>query len=290
MRVPLGNIRTGFEGFRRLLDLEDTALRVSGDQCIIDMSQLQWLDANMCSILGAICHRVLSRGVQLDIEGLSGWTENTVRKNGFLSDFGRPTSIDWHDTTIKYRRFLEDPPGEFKSYVDSHFRAGSLGLPQMSEALLRRFRSSLFELLWNALEHSETEMGIFACGQYYPRKNRLDFTISDLGIGMRERIRRSLKMDLSPCEAIDWAMSGNTTKRGRVPGGLGLKLIREFITLNGGRIIVASDAGYWQFSGGEKSVQPFDKTFSGTVVTIEINTADQTSYRLKSEVDPADIF
>ncbi|MDQ7785408.1 MAG: hypothetical protein RDU20_21165, partial [Desulfomonilaceae bacterium] len=75
MRVPLGNVSTGFEGFRRLIDLEDALLQVSGGPCSIDMSRLHWLDANMCSVLGAICHRAANRGLQVQFEGLSEGVE-----------------------------------------------------------------------------------------------------------------------------------------------------------------------------------------------------------------------
>jgi len=95
---------------------------------------------------------------------------------------------------------------------------------------------------------------------------------------------------MDPGEAIDWAMSGNTSRKGRRPGGLGLMLIRELVNLNGGRIVVVSDCGYWKLDKGSVKLKHFDRPFTGTVVTIEINTADETSYRLKSEVDPAAIF
>jgi hypothetical protein len=50
-------------------------------------------------------------------------------------------------------------------------------------------------------------------------------------------------------QAIEWALQeGNTTRKGSVPGGLGLKLIREFIAMNKGRIQIVSDRGYWEFS------------------------------------------
>ena len=49
---------------------------------------------------------------------------------------------------------------------------------------------------------------------------------------------------MAPEEAIEWATrANNTTKRGDVPGGLGLKLLCEFIDLNGGSLQIVSDGG-----------------------------------------------
>jgi len=92
-------------------------------------------------------------------------------------------------------------------------------------------------------------------------------------------------------DAISWATEGrNTTKNGAIPGGLGLKLLREFITLNKGVLRIVSDAGYWELSGGKTSTFVFGNHFPGTVVNIEINTSDTRSYMLGSELAESDIF
>src|SRR3989442_10337383 len=79
----------------------------------------------------------------------------------------------------------------------------------------------------------------------------------------------------------------NTTKTRRIPGGLGLKLLRDFIRLNQGRIQIVSDAGYWEFAKGTATTRRFDKPFPGTTVNLEINAADHHSYCLPSEQDSA---
>jgi hypothetical protein len=257
---------------------------------LIDLTGLSWLEATMCACLGAVLHKQTMRGKTLAIAGLSGKPEAILRKNGFLTHFGHDRIRDTYETTIQYGQFQRKDREAFQRYISHHFRPGSRGLPEMSMALLRRFRESLFEIYWNAVEHSETELGIFACGQYFPRRNRLSLSIVDLGVGIRERIFRDLGTRMNPGEAINWAMSGNTSRKGRRPGGLGLMLIRELVNLNDGRIVVVSDSGYWKLAKGSVKQKYFDRPFLGTVVTVEINTADETSYRLKNEVDPAAIF
>ena len=137
-----------------------------------------------------------------------------------------------------------------------------------------------------------TQLGIFACGQFFPNGQRLDFSVADLGIGMCANIREETGLALTPEAAIAWAVEGtNTTRRrqdGR-PGGLGLKIIRDFIRLNGGSIQIASDAGYWKAQGDREETLRFERPFPGTVVNIEINTADTHSYRLSTEIEPGDI-
>ncbi len=164
-------------------------------------------------------------------------------------------------------------------------------IPSMSMGLLKKFRESIFEIFSNAVLHSKTEQGIFSCGQFFPARHRLDFSVADLGIGMRQNIKESVGLELSPEAAIAWATeASNTTKCGPVPGGLGLKLLAEFIDLNGGRIQIVSDAGYWKRENGVTVAESLSHAFPGTVVNVEINTADTTSYALTSEISEENIF
>ena len=161
----------------------------------------------------------------------------------------------------------------------------------MSSGLLKKFRESIFEIFSNAVLHSQTEMGIFSCGQFFPKRNRLDFSIADLGIGIRQNVNKNTGLDLAPEDAIIWATEGrNTTKRGQIPGGLGLKLLSEFIDLNGGCIQIVSDTGYWRREKGEIFTARLSLPFPGTVVSVEINTADKQSYALTHELSETDIF
>jgi len=70
----------------------------------------------------------------------------------------------------------------------------------------------------------------------------------------------------------------------------GLKLLGEFIDLNGGCIQIVSDAGYWRREDGKTFTAPVRGSFPGTVVSLEINTADTNLYKLVSELSSANIF
>jgi hypothetical protein len=108
-------------------------------------------------------------------------------------------------------------------------------------------------------------------------------TVTDLGIGMKRNIREKKGIELSGVDAIIWALSGiNTTRVGPSPGGLGLKLLRGFLSGNGGRMEIVSDSGYWVCEKGETTVKPFVFPFPGTIVCIQLNTADSKTYKLAS--------
>jgi len=286
MKFSLGQIRSDFNGFQRISELGSQNFP---DGCEIDVSN--WVDGNMCAPLGAILYRKKIENTRVRISGIPQSVESSMQKNHFLSQFGGAEKPDSYGTTIVYRRFetVANVYEQFQKYVVTYFRPKSRGLPQMTPALLKKFRESLFEVFLNATEHSDTRHGIFACGQFFPQRRKLHFTIADLGIGIDGSISKNLGMGLSSEDAIKWALSGKTTRRGR-SGGLGLQLIREFIQLNNGRLIIVSGEGYWILSKGQISTHTFSNRFPGTAVTIVVDTADKNSYCLGSEIDASDIF
>ena len=191
--IELDEIRTGYRGFEKIIGLNRQIKESTEAHVDIDLRLLTWLDANMCSPLGAILH---GKEKHSDVAVLTetGQLESVLRKNGFLEQFGKPKWRDQRGTTIEYRRFAREESKGFQEYVTAHFRPESKGLPMMSVLLLKQFRNSLFEIFENAVEHSDTREGIFACGQHYPTQNRLDFCISDLGIGIQEKIWRERQL------------------------------------------------------------------------------------------------
>lgn len=286
----LSDIRHDRAGFESLVRLYTALNRARFSNVEIDMSQVAWLDADMCAPLGAVLYRIGHQVNKVQVVHLQPQVEKILSKNGFLSHYGRVPVRDTYGTTIPYQRFDAKDDRFFASYVEAKF-VRRTELPRMSAGLVKRFRESVFEIFSNAVIHSQSTLGIFSCGQFFPNRNRLDFSVADLGIGIRRNVLDHAGLNLPPDQAIVWATSErNTTKRGPIPGGLGLKLLREFITLNEGRLQIVSDSGYWSLEKGTAQTALLSAPFPGTVVNVEINTADRRSYALTSEVKETDIF
>ena len=284
-------LKSGYTGFERIINLYEKIKRInSEDKLTIDMPY--WFDANMCAPFGAILSIINKKntGITLDCPDK---VMKILQKNQFLPNFGfdKPPMPDDYESTIEYIQFDVTDSDKFKKYVETHFGNNVHGLPKMSHELIKKFRESLYEIFVNSVFHSETNQ-IFACDQYFHLQNRLDFSIVDLGIGFHGNINKNMNLHLSPKDAVIWAMTENqTTKKGGiVPGGLGLKLIKEFIEQNNGKMQIVTYNGYWEFSNGRTTLNTFRSNFPGTVVNIEINTADSSSHFLESETDYEDIF
>ncbi len=290
IKLTLPEIRHDQAGFEALIRLYAQTKDCLFDNIEIDMRATSWFDADMCAAFGAILYRLGEELNTVRLTNLRTGVEKILLKNGFLSHYGREKIPDRWGTTIPYQRFDVKDDRYFADYIETELMHRS-EIPSMSSGLLKKFRESIFEIFSNAVLHSRSEQGIFSCGQFYPARNQLDFSVTDLGIGIRQNVKENTGLDLVPEAAIAWATEGrNTTKRGQIPGGLGLKLLGEFIDLNGGRIQIVSDAGYWRREKGKTFTARLSQPFPGTVVSVEINTADTQSYALSSELSETDIF
>lgn len=290
MRFSLSQIHHNRTGFESLARLHAQTRECFFDDVEIDMKTTSWFDADMCAAFGAILYNLGENLNTVTLVNLDFEVENILSKNGFLSHYGCVRIPDSWGTTISYKRFDVKDDHYFSGYIEDEFMHRS-EIPNMSVGLLKKFRESIFEIFNNSVYHSRTKLGIFSCGQFFPTRNRLDFMVVDLGVGICQNVRDHAGYDLSPEKAIDWATKdNNTTKHGGVPGGLGLTLLREFIDLNDGCFRIVSDAGYWQRRRKETTTARLDHPFPGTAASVEINTADQHSYVLTPELRVQDIW
>lgn len=290
MRVNLSNIRHDKDGFEALVYLYAQTKECAFEVVEINMETAKWFDADMCSAFGAVLYYISENINTVKLTNLHSGVEKILSKNGFLSHYGRASVPDNWGTTMPYKRFDVKDDRLFAQYIETELMHRS-EMPMMSSELSKKFRNNIFEIFSNAVLHSRTKDSIFSCGQFFPKKHMLNFSVADLGVGIRQNVEEYTHVNWSPEEAIAWAFTtGHTTKRGEIPGGLGLKLLQEFIDLNDGRIQIVSDAGYWQRQHKETTIGRLSEIFPGTVVNIEINTADNQSYALSSELSGNDIF
>ena len=283
------SIKSDFDGYNTLVDFCNITDDLLFDDLTLDFSKTKWLEANLTAILGAILNKTQSELNNLKIENLQGSIKELFSRNHFLSHFGGLKIPDYYDTTIKYRKFKITEEKLFKEYLDTELLSKK-AMPNMSVLLKKKVNESIFEIFNNAVLHGNCR-NVFSCGQYYPAKNKLDFTIVDLGKTIKANVNEYVRKYFSGEDAIKWAVAeGHTTKRGQIPGGLGLSLIREFIEKNTGKIQIVSADGYWEQKEGVETGKRFVQAFPGTIVNLEFNIADQSHYCLLSEIDKENIF
>jgi hypothetical protein len=204
IQYPLPEIRHDQLGFEALVRLHAALESARFTNLEIDMTGVGWFDADMCALFGAILYRLGAQGNGIALTNLQPGVEKILTKNGFLTHYGRAPLRDSYRTTVPYQRFDVKDDRFFAAYVESKF-VSRMEMPKMSAALMKRFRESVFEIFSNAVIHSQTTQGIFSCGQLFPTRKTLDFSVADLGIGIRRNVKDHTGQDLQAHEAIAWA-------------------------------------------------------------------------------------
>lgn len=155
-------------------------------------------------------------------------------------------------------------------------------MPKCNQKMEKKIIESLWEIIQNACIHSESELGISSCGQYYPQKKYFEIAFVDCGCGISDKVSNFLKnKSYNHSDCIEWATEkGNSTIVDK-PAGLGLHLFKKFIKLNGGAFQIISGTGYFGNMEETKSKKvSLKNSIQGSLVNIRINF-DDNMYILK---------
>lgn len=284
MVYSIPNISNQQNGYQNLIDFYHYAKE--HDKLKINLNN--WFAANISAALGALLDQLKIANTQCFLGDIDYRVSQILAKNGFLSShFGYQKVEDTHNTTIPYFKLASQDGKAFNEYI-SYYLLERDEMPKMSQGVIDKMMELIHELFANAQMHSATQH-VYTCGQFFPQKNKIEFTIVDTGIGFKENINRKFKRNLSARQAITWAIQDkNTTKENT--GGLGLTMLKEFTDSNNGKIQIVSNDGYYQFENGYESTSSLRNEFPGTIINIQFNTNDNNSYILKQELDINNIF
>lgn len=249
-----------------------------------------FFSANMSAALGAVLDLLSENSNAIKFEFIRGDVESILSKNDFLTFYGRKRAVDIHGTTIKYQKLKPTDGKFFKTYVIEELLNTHVGdLPRMSAGVKEKIVEAIYEIFINAQIHSEAK-NIYTCGQFFPQKNKIEFTIVDTGIGFKQKVNSRFNWKLSSEEAINWAVQDKKTTKIGIPGGIGLAVMSEFIAKNNGKFQIVSDEGFYQFDANGVVLKRFQGKFPGTIVNLQFKTDDNHNYLLKSEININDIF
>lgn len=287
--VILQNIRNNISSYNELIKLY---VEHKNDEYEVILIELKtWFDANLCTVLGSILDRISQDGFNtISFSFIQNDIQKILQKNNFLSFYGFYNRLeDKHHTTIEYKKLKPTEARKFNIYLEEELLSRK-ELQKMTEYIHEKISESIQEMFINAIYHSRTEY-IYTCGQFHPFRKELDFTIVDTGIGFARRIEENLDIpNISSKDAIKWAMTdGNTTKKD-VSGGLGLAILKEFITQNKGKIQIISGNAFYELSNNVETISILDYFFDGSVISMNFNTNDTTTCTFGNQIDLDDIF
>lgn len=271
------NIECNFDGFSWLAKVAHRLRPLWRTSVEFEAQKLRFFDGNLCAPFGALLQDARKNEIEVSWPNVSGNVLEVWSKNEFSRHFGGAAMNDVYDTTLAYRQFpLAENPKSFAAYVTQELM--SKQLPQMSDEMRHEFARSIQEIFDNAQTHSQSASGVFGCGQVFPLKDRLAFTLTDLGVGFRQTVEQKTKCQFEDDKAISWAtQTGHSARIGH--GGYGLPLLKTFFAQNKGRLQIVSGTGFWEMNEGGERSQRMAHAFPGSFVNLEINTSDETFHR-----------
>ncbi|MCU0565407.1 MAG: ATP-binding protein [Oculatellaceae cyanobacterium Prado106] len=154
----------------------------------LDFQKCTFLSHNGVAFLGGLAHFIQARGGKITFQWdtLLPAIRTNLAQNGFLSKFGADQP-PWDGNSIPYRSDRHPTPQDILDYL-MHKWLGK-GWVNISEGLQCAIAGRVWEIYDNALTHSQSEIGIFSCGQHYPNRKELHLTLLDFGVGIPTQVR-----------------------------------------------------------------------------------------------------
>ncbi|MFA5102905.1 MAG: ATP-binding protein [Candidatus Thermoplasmatota archaeon] len=249
----------------------------------LNFSKCDFLRQNAVAFLGGIISNIKSNGgsVSLNTHTLSSALRANLEQNGFLAAMG-VDAPPWDGNSIPYREDQSPDYHKISRYLQEKWLGkGWIFIdPELAKAIV----SNVLEIYSNVFTHAQSANGVFSCGQNYPTLEEIKITVVDFGIGIPQSIRDYLyNIGQDPKIPDDKTLQlafqeGFSTKPDL--GGMGLKLLKEFIQLNQGRLDIYSHSGHAIIDASGEHYEIINSFFRGTIVNISINR-DQKVYILK---------
>ena len=230
---------------KRLFDDLEEVIRLpdAWKDVTVDFTYCEFLNHTAVACLGGLARLVESRGgrMRFSWETLSKAIYTNLAQNGFIFDFDRSRS-PWDGNSVPYWSAIRHEPQAVVEYLRDRWLGK--GWVNVSDGLRNGIAGQVSELYLNAFDHSQSQIGVVSCGQYYETTGLLQLTIADFGVGIPGTVcGLPQNHGLSTCEALRWAFTlGNSSRQG-ICSGMGLSLTEEFVAKNHGKLSLYTHDG-----------------------------------------------
>lgn len=292
VRVDLtGGHFTELWQFRNLFKIVAAAANEpTGGSVVFDFADCEFLSHNAVALLGGLVRWLQHRSVARSyVRPRKAAVWANLERNGLAGLFADRVGRDTGNA-IPYREDLKENRAGIMDYLKVRW-LGRQDWLRVSEPLRHVIVGRVWEIYANAFEHARSPIGVFSCGQHYPKLGLLDLTVVDWGVGIPDNVRRFLRRpSMKATEALAWAFTpGQSTSQKGMARGLGLDFLKEFVTLNKGHLKVFSDDGYAVVDVTGAHFEHWDARFNGTLVNISLR-CDESYYVLAHEQGKGFVF
>ena len=139
----------------------------------------------------------------------------------------------------------------------------------LSEETASDLRYSFIELMDNVFDHANSQIGLCVAAQKYPRGDRIESAIADLGVGIAYSFQ-----EVTDSTALNFFKRGLALKGTSKPDrhtGEGLSSVLEWLKKNNCEAMILSRNHVWKYLNSEETIQELDHTaWPGTLIWFSI--------------------
>jgi hypothetical protein len=291
MRIKVPTIHDDVEHFERLFEIIEATLTAT--DVFFDFTECEYLRQNAVATLGGLARLIESRGGTVVFEwgGCCATVLKNLKQNGFIRAFGKEVVVGIGNS-IPYKESPSKDKVSLMQYIKKDWlERGWLNITADERSAVA---GNAWEVYENAFEHSGSAVGVFSCGQFYPKTKELTLCVVDFGVGIPHNVRNFLGQlvelgfsvgslseedhqeykevisNFASEDALEWAFLEGKSTRKSSPGGLGLKELARFVSGRNGRLEVYSEYGRAVITNQQRSFSRLKKFFPGTIVHISL--------------------
>lgn len=263
-----------------LADLQYDVINCIEDSIILDFSNCRFSHALFTSFIGALAVLANNRQKKLTYRAKKDTKlYNYIMTSGLYSFLTADNQNHTNEYSIPFTEIKMNEDSVI-DYTNNILSLAPIKLTETAEELLF---INIYELFINAYDHSKAMNGVYACGNWMPKRKELVFSVYDTGIGIPALIKEKVDSALSSKDAILWSLtSGNSTKQlvEDTPRGIGLPNFKNFIEINEGYFSIVSNDICYIYNNNEKfySIQ---HPIVGTIISFIIRSDSQHIYTIK---------
>lgn len=283
LKVPSSQIANDWFSFieASLENIEDVS------KLVVDFNNVKFLDTDDFVVLACLIESFYIYGCDVQfIGGTPGFNHhlyNIKFKEYWKDGFDRcKFTLSNNQTTLCLWKVSSDMIYSYSQYAKEYFERFT------DNKDLIPLASNIDEVFNNIFDHSQSPITGYIVTQYYPKTNKISFSVCDFGIGIPKSINNSLE-NRGEEKIEDWkailkslerGFSINSTPRNR---GFGLNNIFELTETSNGELLIISNKGIVQKKAREMyQTGESNYNFSGTLVKVEV---DLSTFEEKDNFD-----
>jgi hypothetical protein len=242
----------------------------------VDFNNVSFLETHDFVVLACLIESFYDQGSQVVFEGgtssLNNHLFNIKFKEYWKDGFNRENfTLSHNQTTLCLWKVSQQMIYTYSNYAKEYFERFT------DNKDLIPLASNIDEVFNNIFDHSNSPVSGYIITQYYPKNNKISFSVCDFGVGIPYSINNDLiKKQEKPLDdwkailkSLERGYSIKSTPRNR---GFGLNNILELTESSNGRLQILSNTGVVEKRSGEMyRGGNVNFNFSGTLVKVEVD-------------------